>query len=215
MKKMIKRNKICFLIFLFSILLAAAVFPFLESRIPIHWNMAGEIDGYGSRLWIFTEPLMMLFLTILLDVTRNIDPKRANYVKFEKNFDGIKAAVCLLLLLVQLITTAVCLGIDVQVQIVLPILIGILFIYIGNMMPKFKHNYFVGIKTPWTLADPEIWFQTHRFSGKIWCAGGFFIILSAFLPSPFNLGVLLAAILLLCFVPIIYSYYIYRKRREF
>ena len=167
MKKMIKRNKICFLIFLFSILLAAAVFPFLESRIPIHWNMAGEIDGYGSRLWIFTEPLMMLFLTILLDVTRNIDPKRANYVKFEKNFDGIKAAVCLLLLLVQLITTAVCLGIDVQVQIVLPILIGILFIYIGNMMPKFKHNYFVGIKTPWTLADPEIWFQTHRFKSMV------------------------------------------------
>lgn len=183
MIKMIRNNKLCFIIFLFSILLAAAVFPFLEDNIPIHWDMNGRIDGYGSRYWIFAEPLMMLFLTILLDVTRKIDPRRDNYKKFEKNFGGIKAAVCLLLLLVQLITTAVCLGIDIQVQIVLPVLVGILFIYLGNMMPKFKHNYFVGIKTPWTLADPDVWFQTHRFSGKIWCGGGFFIILSAFLPS--------------------------------
>src|SRR5699024_2527521 len=127
----------------------------------------------------FAEPLMMLFLTILLDVTRKIDTRRDNYKKFEKNFGGIKAAVCLLLLLVQLITPAVCLCIDIQVQIVLPVRVGILFIYLGNMMPKFKHNYFVGIKTPWTLADPDVWFQTHRFSGKIWCGGGFFIILSA------------------------------------
>ncbi|HJC50063.1 MAG TPA: SdpI family protein [Candidatus Anaerostipes avistercoris] len=214
MIKMIRNNKLCFIIFLFSILLAAAVFPFLEDNIPIHWDINGRIDGYGSRYWIFAEPLMMLFLTILLDVTRKIDPRRDNYKKFEKNFGGIKAAVCLLLLLVQLITTAVCLGIDIQVQIVLPVLVGILFIYLGNMMPKFKHNYFVGIKTPWTLADPDVWFQTHRFSGKIWCGGGFFIILSAFLPSPLSFAVLLAAILILCFVPLIYSYYIYRKGKD-
>ncbi len=214
MRKMIKRNKLCFVIFLFSILLAAAVFPFLDDRIPIHWNMSGEIDGYGNKFWIFMEPLMMLFLTILLDITRKIDPQKDNYAKFQKNFDGIKAAVCLLLLLIQLITTAVCLGVNLQVQVILPILVGILFVYLGNMMPKFKHNYFVGIRTPWTLADPKIWFQTHRLSGKIWCAGGFFIILSAFLPSPFNFAVLLAAILILCFVPILYSYYIYRKHKD-
>ena len=105
-------------------------------------------------------------------------------------------------------TTAVCLGIDVQVQIVLPILIGILFIYIGNMLPKFKHNYFVGIKRHglWQIlkfvSDPS-------FQRKSMVPGGFFIILSAFLPSPLNLGVLLAAILILCFVrlfiPIIFT----------
>ena len=130
MIKMIRNNKLCFIIVLFSILLAAAVFPFLEDTIPIHWDMNGRSDGYGSRYWIFAEPLMMLFLMILLDVTRKIDPRRDNYKKFEKNFGGIKAAVCLLLLLVQLITTAVCLGIDIQVQIVLPVLVGILFIYL-------------------------------------------------------------------------------------
>lgn len=214
MTNILKKNKACLVIFLLSFILAAAAYPFLEESIPIHWNASGEIDGYGNKLWIFMEPAFILLLTILMEITRKVDPKRSSYNKFEGSYGGLKIAIALLLLAVQILTIAVCFGAKVQIATVLPLLVGILFCYIGNMMPKIKHNYFVGVKTPWTLNDPEVWFRTHRFAGKIWFVGGIFIIFTAFLPGSAKFVALFTAAIIMAAIPMIYSYLISRKEKD-
>ena len=214
MTNILKKNKACLVIFLLSFILAAAAYPFLEESIPIPWNASGEIDGYGNKLWVFMEPAFILLLTILMEITRTVDPKRSSYNKFEGSYGGLKIAIALLLLAVQILTIAVCFGAKVQIATVLPLLVGILFCYIGNMMPKIKHNYFVGIKTPWTLNDPEVWFRTHRFAGKIWFVGGIFIAFTAFLPGSAKFAAILGAAIVLAIVPMIYSYLISKKEKD-
>jgi len=84
---------------------------------------------------------------------------------------------------------------------------GLMFIAIGNYMPQVKHNYFLGIRTPWTLASPEVWRKTHRLSGMLWAAAGLLFIAGAFLPTAGAIPVFISALVLATIPPIFYSYF--------
>jgi uncharacterized membrane protein len=113
--------------------------------------------------------------------------------------------------IIQFITLSISLGADFKVDMVIKLMVGITFICIGNLMPKFKHNYFVGIKTPWTLANEAVWANSHRHGGFIWFVTGIGLVVLAFIPGSISAALYFSLIMIAAFEPIIYSYLSYRK----
>ena len=214
MKLFHRYNRKNWIVFGLSLITGLLVFSNLPDTIPIHFNEVGEVDNYGSRWTIFLAPIISLIMILLAEGLRRIDPKKEAYKKFEKHYYNVIFFVCALLWGTQLITIAYIYVIDINIARVLPVVLGIMFIYIGNMMPKFKHNYFVGIKTSWTLASEKVWYLTHRFAGKIWVVFGTLIVFTAFLPINYIPWVFIGITLIIVVVPGVASYVFYRRVEE-
>ncbi|MGN0416389.1 SdpI family protein [Anaerostipes faecalis] len=205
------KNKRIFIIFILSLIVSIVFFFYLPDKIPTHWNIYGEIDHYGSKFTIFMEPALIFILWMFMDILRKADPKRKNYQKFEKEYEHFKLVICLLMFALQIFTIAVTFGVPIKIDVVLPFIIGFLLAYVGNMMPKIKFNYFMGIKTPWTLNSEEVWFRTHRFAGKLWFIGGILAALSSFLPGIGKMIVFTLIILIISITPMVYSCIIFKS----
>ena len=195
------------LVLLIPVLVGLLLWDQLPDPMPSHWNIDGEVDGWSSKTFtVFGLPALMIALQWVCIFACKADPKHENY-----NSKMIKLAlwVCpaIGLLLCGMVYPAA-LGYSVPIETVMPLFLGVLFIIVGNWLPKCKQTYTMGIKLPWTFASEENWNATHRFGGKVWFFGGIFTILTAFLGSFWLLMVILAAMVIL---PTIYSYLYYRK----
>lgn len=166
-------NRKIWIVSIVTLLITIIVFPMLPTSIPIHFDVAGVPDNYGSRWMIFLFPIINFVLIFLADGLRKIDPKTEAYKKFEPQYYNIMFVVALLMLGVEIMTIAYTLGYTINISRVTPLLIGLLFVYLGNVMPKFKHNYFVGIKSSWTLASEKVWYHTTVSLGKYGSSVGF------------------------------------------
>lgn len=195
-----------------SVIISIVAFPFMPDQVPTHWNMQGEVDDYSSRLFnaVFM-PGMILFIYITLIVTPKIDPKKDNYQKFTGMYFIIMVSTILLLIAIQIITTLVALGYDINIQIIISELVGVLFIVVGNYLPRARQNFFVGVKTPWTLMNEVVWDKTHRLSSKVFVIAGIVFMLSVFLPATIQIYVIITTIALLVIIPIVSSYIFYRQ----
>ncbi len=214
MNKIFRHENIkTWILFAVTFLVALISYNYLPERIPVHFDAAGNIDRYGGRISIFLAPAIIVAMILLAEFVRNVDPKRNAYNKFNKQYYMIFFAVSLLMFIIQLYTIAVIMNIKIlNISILMPVAVGMMFTVIGNSMPKFKQNFYAGIRTSWTLSDEEIWFKTHRFGGKIWFAGGIFMMATAILPNNMNFIVFTFLALVLALLPIIYSYVIYRNK---
>ena len=103
------------------------------------------------------------------------------------------------------------LGCEIDVEVIMPLVMGVLFLVIGNLLPKCRQSYTMGIKLPWTLNNEENWNKTHRFGGKVWVAGGIIILATAFIGS---FWILMGVLLIMVTVPTLYSYLLYRKQTK-
>ncbi len=176
-------------------------------EIPTHWNFKGEIDGYGSKtMALLGLPIFMALMNLLIHFMLNKDPKAANMSPVLRAISYWILPVLTILLMG--LTYLAALGVDVRVEVILPLLIGVLFIAMGNYLPKCRQNYTMGIKTPWTLHSEENWSRTHRIGGYCFTIGGVLFLLCA-LPGLWWL--MIPAILLAAVVPMVYSYLLYRK----
>ena len=190
------------------------VYPTLPEQVPTHWNAAGEIDGYGSRfVGAFMLPLLTLGIFLLLLVTPKIDPRRENYSKFSGVYQIIKAFLVLFMVLVYGITLSAAYGHDVNVGLFVKFALGILFVTLGNYFGKIRHNYFVGIKTPWTLANEDVWNKTHRLAGPLWVVAGLIAMIVAFIDHPVTFWIFMGALMIASLIPTIYSYMLYQKTK--
>ncbi len=217
MNKIFKHDNIkLWILFALTLLIAVISFGYLPDQIPIHFDAEGNVDNYGGRIYIFLEPFIIFAMIILAETVRNIDPKKAAYSKFNKQYYLIFFLVSLLMLAIQLYTIACGMNAvgELDISIIMPFIMGLLFTVIGNSMPKFKQNYYAGIRTSWTLSDEEVWYKTHRLGGKVWFAGGLSIMISAILPAYIKFKVLFGAIIIMVLVPIIYSYVIYKDKNK-
>lgn len=216
MKKIFKSENIkIWIIFALTLIIAAISYRYLPDQIPIHFNVAGEIDNYGGKYFIFLFPGIILFMILLAEFTQNVDPKKSSYNKFKKEYYLIFLLVSILMLLIEIYTIAVSMDIKVfNINVLMPAAVGLMFAVIGNSMPKFKQNFYAGIKTSWTLSDEEVWFKTHRFGGKIWFIGGILMILTVFLPNTLKIIIFFSIVLILVLAPIIYSYLIYKSKHK-
>ncbi|MBR5529344.1 MAG: SdpI family protein [Oscillospiraceae bacterium] len=179
----------------------------LPEKMPIHWNAEGVVDGWGSKAFaVFGLPGIMLAAQWLCALGTSADPKKANHP--EKVLHLVLWIIPVLSIVLFAITYAAALGKQVRVEVILPVLIGLIFTIIGNYMPKCKQNYTIGIKIPWTLNSEENWNKTHRFAGILWVIGGILIMATAFLGK---IWISLPIVLVMALIPMLYSYILHRK----
>ncbi|WP_409016707.1 SdpI family protein [Anaerostipes caccae] len=208
-----KQSKSSILLTVVSLLLSLAVFSSLPEQIPAHWNVHGTVDRFAPKLTVFIFPGIIFLITILFQFMRRTDPNSDNYDKFQREYHRYTFVIGLVFFAVQIMTIAAAFRMDFNVNLIFCLGIGSLFIFIGNLLPKTKHNYFIGIRTPWTLADEQNWFRTHRIAGKIWVLGGLIVALTALAPESFQVPVFLTVLAVMVVTPFVYSYTEFRKKR--
>ena len=182
----------------------------LPEQVPFHWDINGNVDNWASKpVAVFAMPALMLVMQWVCIFASTADPKSANYNR--KTFQLV-LWICPILSFV-LNTVVYCTALDcaLPIETIVPMLMGALFIVLGNLMPKMKQTYTMGIKLPWTFASEENWNATHRFGGKVWFFGGIVTMLTAFLGNFWILMVILAAMVIL---PTVYSYLYYRNNEK-
>lgn len=183
----------------------------LPERVPSHWNISGQIDGWSSRMSaVLYLPLFFLGMELLLSFVLKADPKNQNQDRFIYQI-GLWI-IPVMSVVTMCLTYAAALGCPVNVSAVIMTLVGVLFILLGNQMPKARQNYTIGIRVPWTLNSEQNWNLTHRMAGPLWMIGGVLMILAGFFfTDQTGFWILMAVIVLLSAVPIVYSYLLYRK----
>lgn len=209
-----KNNKKIWFVFLLSLIIALVSFIFLPDQLPIHFNAQGIADNFAGRWSIFLAPVIILAFIFLADILRDLDPKSKNYFKFEEYYYKIHFAVSLLMVFIQIYTIAYVSGLKIGINQFIYPMIAILLMFLGNLLPKFKYNYFVGIRTPWTIDSEKVWYFTHRFAGKLFVVLGFVLALSSFFLFQYIQIVLITIIILLVLLPFATSYYYHRKYEE-
>ncbi|KRE10426.1 hypothetical protein ASE46_02350 [Bacillus sp. Root239] len=186
--------------------------PHLPATMPIHWGANGEADRFATKInaMILTVGIMVLIYFIIAFVPR-IDPRKENYKYFSKTYNILLNAVLLLFFFVNMSTILQGLGYNVPMSYIAPIMAGLVFIIIGNYLQRVRSNYFMGIRTPWTLSNETVWKKTHRLSGKLFFIGGLLILISAFLPDGYKSVIMWGSIVLCVAIPYLYSYLAYKK----
>jgi len=198
---------------LIAIALLAGLFLYarLPDPMPSHWNAAGEVDGYMSKFWgIFLMPVVTIVLVPLFFVIPHIDPLKANIAKFRGAFNWFIVIFVVYMLFVYALTLAAALGYQFNMTVMILPVVGLLFIGAGYMMSKAKRNFFIGIRTPWTLSSDTVWDETHKLGAKLFMFGGVVTILSTFLGEN-GIWLMLAAAFVAAFVPIVYSYILWKR----
>jgi uncharacterized membrane protein len=186
----------------------------LPDPMPSHWNAAGEVDGYMSKFWgIFLMPIITVALVPLFLVIPHIDPLKANIAKFRGVFNWFIAIFVVYMLFVYALTLAAALGFQFNMTVMILPVVGLLFIGAGYMMGQSKRNFFIGIRTPWTLSSETVWDETHKFGSKMFMIGGVVTIISAFLGEN-GIWLMLVVMLVAAFAPMIYSYILWRRENK-
>ena len=206
-RKYLKVLIITSLIILLPILAGIILWKQLPEQIPMHWNFAGEVDRWGSKAFaVFGMPAILLGFQWVCALGLFIDPKRANHTG--KILQLVFWIIPAINLVVNVMTYTAAFDMNVPVGAVMCTFMGLVFVIIGNYMPKCKQNYTIGIKIPWTLNSEENWNRTHRFAGRLWVVCGLITIATGFL-SKFWLFLIL--VFLMIIVPFIYSYILHRR----
>ena len=197
------------LICLLPMLAGVLLYSRLPEQVPTHFDFSGEANGWSSRTFaVFGMPLMMAGFNLFLQFALRTDPKRQNMSHALRTISIWTIPV--LSVLVYALVMRAGLGYITPTETIVPLLVGILFVVIGNYLPKTKQSYTMGIKLPWTLASEENWNRTHRLAGFLWVIGGILLILLTLLRL-WNTWTFLLVIIPMSVVPMIYSYLLYRK----
>ena len=194
----------------------AIIYPQLPSRIPTHFNIEGKADAWGGPSSIFIGPGIMgavsIFVYILMSNLKIFDPKKydeANDTLYS-NFAVLTVAFLSALSTIIIYSSTHADEINVG-KLILP-LIGLSFAGLGWYMPKFKQNYFVGFKLPWTLENETNWNETHKVAGKLWIYGGLFqAVVTFILPMKFGFIGFMLATAVMVIIPSVFSYRLFKK----
>ena len=193
-----------------DVILSAIYYQKLPATVPTHWNIAGKVDQYGSKLSaVLTGPLLVVFGIVLTLVLPRISPKRYEISKFEETFAYSMVLVSgLFLFLSYVILRATAGGMS---DLGASIMVGLFlfFAFLGNILGKIRRNFFMGIRTPWTLASEPVWDATHRLAGKLFFYGGIGGAILSALGMPMAGSI--ALILVISLWPVVMSYFIYQK----
>jgi len=211
-KKTIMNDWPLLLLIAFSLILGIYVYPMLPDQVPSHWNFQGEIDGYSSKTWgSFGLPLMILGFYVLFLVLPLIDPRKENYQKFARSYAILKYALTIFFFLLYIAIIGFSLGYPIDINRLMPMGIAILFIILGNYMSTVRHNYFMGIKTPWTLANEKVWIKTHRIGGKLWVFSGIIGFIAQILLPAWGSKLTLVLVIGSALFATVYSWWYYQK----
>ncbi|MFD0681213.1 MULTISPECIES: SdpI family protein [unclassified Paenibacillus] len=185
----------------------------LPETMATHFGMNNEVNGTMSRGMLIITLILLGLIPVIIRVLRFVDPKRANYEQFSKAFEVSRVGVTVLITVVGWTIIAYNLGNHVDITKVAMVVVGLFFAIMGNYLTQVKHNYMFGIRTPWTLANEEIWRKTHRLAGPLMMIGGIISVISSFLSGSAAVIVFIIAIAAASIIPVFYSYMLYTRNR--
>jgi uncharacterized membrane protein len=198
-----------------AVALSVWAYPKLPPTVATHWSLRGTPDGFSSRLWaVSIAPLVIVGLTLLFNVLPKVDPRRENYIGFLSSYWLIANAVIVFTLVAHAMLVASGLGYAVRIDRLMPVGVGLLFIFLGNYLTRVEPNWFVGIRTPWTLSSDRVWRKTNRTSGWLMVIGGFVLAIGAFLPPGAFLPLLVTTLAIVALFPIVQSYILWKRERK-
>jgi uncharacterized membrane protein len=190
---------------------AGAIYRHLPATVPVHWNARGQADGFAPRTWgAFVMPIVMAGTYLLLTAVPHISPRGFGVERFARVYRIFQTAILAFLLLTSVLVSWAGTGAQVPIGRAVYLGIGLLFVVLGNFLGKVTKNFFVGIRTPWTLASDEVWLRTHRLGAKLFVLAGLGLIVCGLLGVR-GAWAPLAAAGLAGGVPAVYSYLLYRR----
>ncbi len=208
-----KGLKLRIIIVIAMVIASIILYPKLPDIIPTHWNFKGQPDDWGAKWWAaWLIPGISLLLLGLFPILAKIDPRHKNYKKFTGVWEIIQTVIIAFFGFVFIMQYYITLVPENQ-NLMEPIMfsaVGLMFIVLGNYMGKVRQNYFVGIKTPWTLHDKEVWQKTHRLGGWVFAIGGLVFLINAWVQI-FEGPIFFITILAIVLIPVVYSYLISKK----
>ena len=198
-----------------AVALSIWAYPQLPPTVATHWSLNGTPDGYSSRPWALAIiPVTLVIMTVIFNVLPKIDPRHENYAKFLSSYWLIANAVIVFLLVAHGLIIAAGLGFAIKIDRLMPLGIGLLFVFLGNFLTRVEPNWFVGIRTPWTLSSDTVWRRTHRTGGWVFVIGGLVLASTALLPRSAFLPLLIATIVIMPAIPIVQSYVLWKREQH-
>ena len=213
-KPSLRMTIIAILIISTQVLASLMTYPFLPSIVPSHWNAFGQVDEYAPKLLLaILWPLVSVAIYSILLFVMSISP-RLSFQRPEKTqviAQQLSLAMLLFLLVIQLTAIAIALRCHIDITFVISIAMSILLTFTGNYMGKLRRNYWVGIRTPWTMASDRMWERTHRFASWLFVGAGLLGIAISFVPIAHIWGII-ALVLIISIVPVVYSYKVCKQQ---
>jgi uncharacterized membrane protein len=197
-----------------SFLIAIYFYPQMPDIMVSHWNAQGQANGYMTKAWaLFMLPVIFTIITVLFFLIPKIDPLKANIEKFKKYYYNFIALISLFFFYVYFLSILWNLGLKLDMSRLLPPALGILFYFCGVLVENAKRNYFIGIRTPWTLSSDAVWDKTHKLGGKLFKISGVITFFGIFFPKV-SFFLLFATLLPFTVFIFIYSYFEYKKENK-
>jgi uncharacterized membrane protein len=206
-----KSEIIVILIILLSFLISIYFYPAMPEKMSSHWNIRGEVDGYMSKFWsLFLIPIISSAIFLLFVIIPKIDPLKANIAKFRNYYNGLIVLIIVFLFYLYILTILWNLGITFSMLQFLSPAFGIVLFYCGILLKKAKRNWFIGIKTPWTISNERVWNKTHKLGGRLFKISGIIAFLGIFFQH-YAIFLIIVPVILVTIYTYIYSYFEYQK----
>jgi uncharacterized membrane protein len=214
-KPTIKSEIFSLLLIAISIVASFYFYAHFPEQVITHWNFAGQPNGWSGRGFAaFFLPVLLIGMYLLFIFIPCLDPKKERYGEFAKVYNIFRNFILFFLVLIYFIASLNNIGFKLDVGIWVSATVGLLFIILGNYLGKLKTNWFVGIRTPWTLSSEIVWNKTHRFGGKVFIIGGLLMIFAGLAPLTWRLPIFVADIIILLFGTVVYSYVVYLREKR-
>jgi uncharacterized membrane protein len=185
-------------------------YPQLPAIMPMHWDAHGQVNGWGPKWWLFlTGPGSIALVVLTFSALPWLSPKKFEVDSFRATYLYIMMMVVALLAYVHLLVLSAALGVALDMTRAIVGGLCLLLALMGNVLGKVRRNFFIGVRTPWTLANEQVWNATHRFAAKTFFAGGVLGLLAVLLRAPFWLP--MSAILIAALSPVVYSLVVYKQ----
>ena len=209
-----RANFLSYLFIIAAVAVAAWLYPSIPEQVPSHWNAYGEVDAYMPKPWgVVVLPLAAILVFIVMRLIPVISPKGYRTEPFANVMHIFQVAMVGFMSLVAILVLLEASGVNVHLNKVIFAALGLLFIVIGNYLGTVRKNFFLGIRTPWTLASDEVWARTHRISGWLFVLYGLVMFAGMFVMIPPVVFLVMVGVIVL--VPVVYSYVAYRKVEGF
>ena len=194
-----------------AVLVATAVaYPHLPAVVPTHWDASGHVNGWSAKSSLFViNPAIMAGLLLLFGALPWLSPKQFEVDTFRSTYLYIMVVVLAMMAYVHALILAAGLSWAVDISRAVEGGICLLIALIGNILGKVRRNFYVGIRTPWTIANEQVWNATHRLAAKTFFAGGVLGLIAVIFGAPFWLPI--GLILLGALAPAVYSLAFYKQ----
>lgn len=212
MKTELKKEWMLWLIIIAPLILIVLKWNEFPDTIPTHWNAAGEVDDTGGKWALFLSPMINAAVYLLMIFLPKIDPRKKNYNLFSGTYFVMRSVLCVFFSMLGFVTGLEALGVKLDVALIMELSVLALFMILGNSFGKIRPNFFVGLRTPWTLSNEEVWRRTHRFAGRLWVITVLILLPCVFLLKPeIFMYVFMSGIAVMVIVPVVHSWMIHKQ----